>query len=189
MTRENSDGATPPGSDANGLPAFRNGARTWDAVGKHLDSLTRLAAVGGAAVYFSGFLILSLHLASYGIGELDPFRTRILATGITFAGLSLLGGLLGSREARYIRDNWNAAPHPREWFVAYRLSLLLFGAFGAAVVLGPALLRHVEGVATWTLSSAIKAILALIGMIIFLLTFNNHRARSSRTPRRRQSSP
>jgi hypothetical protein len=48
------------------------------------DSLSKSVAAAAIAVYACGFLIVSIHHASFGFTTTDPFRPRILAAGAWF---------------------------------------------------------------------------------------------------------
>jgi hypothetical protein len=55
-----------------------------------LETLSKAAALVLFVTYVSGFIIVSVHNASYGFTELSPFKPRILSAGVLFFSLILI---------------------------------------------------------------------------------------------------
>jgi hypothetical protein len=62
-----------------------------------LDFLVRFGALAIGGIYVAGFIILTLHHAQYGIGEIDVFKARALSAGILFAILTAVPVMIASR--------------------------------------------------------------------------------------------
>jgi hypothetical protein len=50
-----------------------------------------------ALLYGAGFLIVNTYLGSFGIRDLEPLRTRYVATGLCFVGLTILSAAFATR--------------------------------------------------------------------------------------------
>ena len=55
-----------------------------------LEALSKATALILFVTYLSGFIIVSVHNASYGFTELSPFKPRILSAGVLFCSLVLV---------------------------------------------------------------------------------------------------
>src|SRR5579862_3095175 len=55
-----------------------------------LEKLSKATAVCFFAVYVLGFMIVSLHNASFGFSELNPLKPKILSAGVLFVFMTLL---------------------------------------------------------------------------------------------------
>ena len=64
--------------------------RSEESLGSYVESLTRFTASLLVLMYGIGFLILSIHEASFGILQFSPLRARIIFVGFTFAILTAL---------------------------------------------------------------------------------------------------
>lgn len=58
-----------------------------------LEPLTKAAAIWLVITYVAGYLIVSVYESSFGFTELNPFKPKILAAGVLFMSLSVLGVL------------------------------------------------------------------------------------------------
>lgn len=63
-----------------------------------LEKLTRYAALALAAIYATGFVIISIHHALYGIPVSSPVKPRIFPSGVISLLLLVLPVLAASRE-------------------------------------------------------------------------------------------
>lgn len=68
--------------------------------GKNIKLLSKYIAPIVIAIYASGFLIFSLHCASYGFFDSNPLKTRVLAAGSLFLFLSATPLILASEIAK-----------------------------------------------------------------------------------------
>ncbi len=58
---------------------------------------SHVLVVGAGLIYVFGFIIVSIHDATYGIADFSLFRTKVIAVGTLFAILVALGMLLAFR--------------------------------------------------------------------------------------------
>ncbi len=62
-----------------------------------LQSSSHILVVGAGLIYVFGFVIISIHDATYGIADFSLFRTKVVAVGTLFAILVALGMVLAFR--------------------------------------------------------------------------------------------
>lgn len=69
-----------------------------------LDALSKGTVVTLIVIYGCGFLIVSLHNASYGVSEVSPLKPKILAAGTLFLLLTLIPIILARRLLPQVED-------------------------------------------------------------------------------------
>src|SRR6266851_7395784 len=74
-----------------------------------LEVTARAAALFVAVVYGTGFLIISVHHAQYGIAQFDPLKPKIFSTGVVFLLLVALPILAAFRLFRIFGLRMKAA--------------------------------------------------------------------------------
>jgi hypothetical protein len=62
-----------------------------------LEITARAAGIFLAVVYGTGFLIVAIHHAQYGIAQFDPLKPKIFSTGVVFFLLTALPAILAFR--------------------------------------------------------------------------------------------
>lgn len=62
-----------------------------------LEPVAKASAIAFGLLYGIGFLVLSIHHASFGISEFGLFRPRIMATGFLFSALAMLPLIVAHR--------------------------------------------------------------------------------------------
>jgi hypothetical protein len=68
-----------------------------ETVHARLELLTRAGAIAVVLLYGVGFVIISLHRASYGIVQFELFRAKVLSAGIVFVVFLCLPLIVASR--------------------------------------------------------------------------------------------
>ena len=67
-----------------------------------LESITRLGALLVGIAYVAGFVIVTLHHAQYGIGEISLLRARVFSAGILFGSFVALPLAISARVHGYL---------------------------------------------------------------------------------------
>ena len=136
--------SAPPLEHPPGGPVEATGIRT------NLETLARLAAVGITSVYVTGFLIITLHHAQYGIAQLNPLKPRVFSAGLLFVVLCCISvvAALGMFRIGGLWRNWltfRSAPANS----LYARLTLGFGFYYVA--------WFIAGMATWSLIATTKS--------------------------------
>jgi len=66
-------------------------------ISETLDALSKATVVALFAIYVAGFLIVSIHNAEYGFGDVNPLKPKILAAGTLFVFLTYLPIVVAQR--------------------------------------------------------------------------------------------
>jgi hypothetical protein len=67
------------------------------AVGKDVAEWGRALAVVVAVLYAAGFLVVNAYLGTFGVRDLEPLRTRYIATGTSFLALATIAAIAAAR--------------------------------------------------------------------------------------------
>ena len=102
-----------------------------------IEYLSKLTAVIAAATYISGFLVVSIHNATFGLSALNPLKPKILTAGAWFLLLLILPVFSALRFFKHSSDDLT----PREKFARVIITALAYyfacgvSAFGLSLVL------------------------------------------------------
>jgi hypothetical protein len=103
-----------------------------------IDFAAKLSATALLVVYVAGFLVVSIHNASYGIVQHDLLRPRVLATGVLFFAFLAVGIFVGSLTFRvflFKEKRTFADPKLLSYLYIGRHFDLLFAAMSSSLIL------------------------------------------------------
>lgn len=147
------------------------------------DSLSKTFVVGAFATYIFGFLIVSVHNASYGFNENNPLKPKIAAAGLLFLVFLVVPIYASFRVFRY-----ETPKDPRRRIAKVSIAALTYSvaSFGFALAVIPLFIHTNLGVEPYkgwrspSFETAITSCLLILSAMAFVYVLNLERTRPTR---------